>query len=159
VRPLVLGHEFSGTVTSDTARRAGLPADTLVAVDPAKPCGRCEWCHRGHTNLCPHQRFLGYAPHNGAMAEFVCVPASAVHVVPQAIDPAGAAMLETLGVAIHATDLGRPQSLETIAVLGCGPVGLLMVQLARLCGTPRIIAIDPVEARGALAGALGADVI
>ncbi|MEY9290360.1 threonine dehydrogenase-like Zn-dependent dehydrogenase [Bradyrhizobium ottawaense] len=89
VRPFVLGHEFSGVLTPDSARKAGFSADALVAVDPSIPCGRCEWCHRGHTNLCPNVKFLGYAPHNGAMAEFVCVPRSAVHLVPDSIDPAG----------------------------------------------------------------------
>ncbi|MBR0751008.1 alcohol dehydrogenase catalytic domain-containing protein [Bradyrhizobium jicamae] len=156
--PFVLGHEFSGNLIPESARKLGLSADALVAVDPAIPCGHCEWCHRGHTNLCPNVRFLGYAPHNGAMAEFVCVPQSAVHVVPETIDPAGAAILETLGVAIHATDLARPRLLESVAVLGCGPVGLLLVQLARLCGVGNIIAIDPVVARGQLACDLGADI-
>ncbi|RZN09807.1 alcohol dehydrogenase [Bradyrhizobium genosp. SA-3] len=158
VRPFVLGHEFSGVLTPDSARKAGLSADALVAVDPSIPCGHCEWCHRGHTNLCPNVKFLGYAPHNGAMAEFVCVPRSAVHLVPDSIDPAGAAILETLGVAIHAMDLARPRLLESVAVLGCGPVGLLLVQLARLAGAGKIIAIDPVEQRTALACDLGADV-
>ncbi|WGD49367.1 alcohol dehydrogenase catalytic domain-containing protein [Bradyrhizobium sp. CB1650] len=158
VRPFVLGHEFSGTLTPDSARKAGLSADALVAVDPSIPCGHCEWCHRGHTNLCPNVKFLGYAPHNGAMAEFVCVPKSAVHAVPDSIDPAGAAILETLGVAIHAMDLARPRLQETVAVLGCGPVGLLLIQLARLAGAGTIIAIDPVEQRSALARDLGADV-
>lgn len=158
VTPFVLGHEFSGVLTPDSARKAGFSADALVAVDPSIPCGHCEWCHRGHTNLCPNVKFLGYAPHNGAMAEFVCVPKSAVHLVPDSIDPAGAAILETLGVAIHAMDLARPRLLETLAVLGCGPVGLLLVQLARLAGSGKIIAIDPVEQRTALACDLGADV-
>ncbi|MBR0830247.1 alcohol dehydrogenase catalytic domain-containing protein [Bradyrhizobium manausense] len=157
VRPFVLGHEFSGVLTPDSARKAGLSADALVAVDPSIPCDHCEWCRRGQTNLCPNVKFLGYAPHNGAMAEFVCVPRSAVHVVPDSIDPAGAAILETLGVAIHAMDLARPRLLETVAVLGCGPVGLLLVQLARLAGSGKIIAIDPVEQRTALACDLGAD--
>src|SRR6185436_1247533 len=76
IKPYILGHEFSGIVTDEGAKRAGLSAGTLVAVDPAKSCGKCEWCHRGHTNLCPHVRFLGYAPTNGALAEFISVPAS-----------------------------------------------------------------------------------
>ena len=145
INPFVLGHEFSGTLTPETAKRAGLPADALIAVDPSISCGRCEWCHRGHTNLCPNVRFLGYAPNNGAMAEFICVPTSALHIVPDSIDPAGAAILETLGVAIHAMDLARPRLMETVAVLGCGPVGLLLIQLARLAGAGKIVAIDPIR--------------
>src|SRR5689334_10744912 len=77
VVPYVLGHELSGIVLPEFAAQSGLAAGTLVAVDPARPCMKCEWCHRGHTNLCPHVRFLGYAPTNGALAEFVSVAPSA----------------------------------------------------------------------------------
>ncbi|MBP1296771.1 zinc-dependent alcohol dehydrogenase [Bradyrhizobium elkanii] len=158
IKPFVLGHEFSGTLTPESARRVGLPAEALVAVDPSISCGRCEWCHRGHTNLCPNVRFLGYAPNNGAMAEFICVPTSAVHVVPDSLGPAAAAILETLGVAIHAMDLARPRLMETVSVLGCGPVGLLLIQLARLAGAGKIVAVDPVKERTELACELGAEV-
>jgi L-iditol 2-dehydrogenase len=157
VSPLVLGHELAGVVTPESADRLRLPVGTLVAVDPAKPCGQCEWCERGHTNLCPHVRFLGYAPNNGAMAEYVTVPASAIHPVPTGFDPTTAVLLETLGVAIHALDLARIRLLETVAVLGCGPVGLLLLQLARLCGAHKVFAVDPVDYRAGLAGALGVD--
>lgn len=157
VTPLVLGHELAGIITTESAKQAGLPVGTLVAVDPAKPCGRCEWCERGHTNLCPNVRFLGYAPNNGAMAEYVAVPRSAIHPVPDSFDAATAVLLETLGVAIHAVDLARVRLLETVAVLGCGPVGLLLVQLARLSGAAKVFAVDPVGYRAELAGTLGAD--
>lgn len=157
VRPLVLGHELAGVVTGEVASRTGLAEGTLVAVDPARPCGACEWCHRGHTNLCPNVKFLGYAPSDGAMAEYVAVPASALHAVPPSLDPASTVLLETLGVAIHAVDLARVRLAETVAVLGCGPVGLLLVQLARLSGAGRIVAVDPLAYRAQLARELGAD--
>src|SRR5207244_1367030 len=157
VRPLVLGHELAGMVTGDVAARTGLPDGTLVAVDPAQPCGTCEWCERGHTNLCPHVKFLGYAPSDGAMAEDVAVPVSALHPVPSSLDPADAVLLETLGVAIHALDLARVRLFETVAVLGCGPVGLLLLQLARLAGAGHVLAVDPVDYRARLARELGAD--
>ena len=82
VVPYVLGHELAGIIPPEFAKQSGLAAGTLVAVDPARPCMNCEWCHRGHTNLCPHVRFLGYAPTNGALAEFVSVAPSALHPVP-----------------------------------------------------------------------------
>src|SRR5438105_1201064 len=53
VIPYVLGHELAGIIPPESAERTGLDPGTLVAVDPAQPCGQCEWCHRGHTNLCP----------------------------------------------------------------------------------------------------------
>jgi L-iditol 2-dehydrogenase len=157
VRPMVLGHELAGVVTGETAAQAGLPEGTLVAVDPAQPCGACEWCHRGHTNLCPNVKFLGYPPSNGAMAEYVAVPRSALHPVPPNLDAAATVLLETLGVAIHAMDLARMRLVETVAVFGCGPVGLLLLQLARLGGADRVFAVDPLDYRTRLGRELGAD--
>ncbi|HVF62968.1 MAG TPA: alcohol dehydrogenase catalytic domain-containing protein, partial [Casimicrobiaceae bacterium] len=138
VNQLVLGHEVAGVITAESAEQAALPAGTLVAVDPAKPCGMCEWCERGHTNLCPNVRFLGYGSQNGGMAEYVVVPSSALHAVPEAFDAATTVLLEPLGVAIHACDLARLRLMETVAVLGCGPIGLLLVQLARLSGAQSV---------------------
>ena len=158
VVPYVLGHELAGVIPPEFAKLSCLPAGTLVAVDPARPCLQCEWCHRGHTNLCPHVRFLGYAPTNGALAEFVSVAPSALHPVPRELEPADAAILETLGVAIHAIDLARIRFMETVAVLGCGAVGLLLVQLARLSGAGTIVAVDPLAYRTKLAMEFGANV-
>ncbi|HVF65624.1 MAG TPA: alcohol dehydrogenase catalytic domain-containing protein, partial [Casimicrobiaceae bacterium] len=157
VNQLVLGHEVAGVITAESAEQAALPVGTLVAVDPAKPCGMCEWCERGHTNLCPTVRFLGYGSQNGGMAEYVVVPSSALHAVPEGFDAATTVMLEPLGVAIHALDLARLRLMETVAVLGCGPIGLLLVQLARLSGAQSVYAVDPVGYRAKLAATLGAD--
>ncbi|MBM3522313.1 MAG: zinc-binding dehydrogenase [Alphaproteobacteria bacterium] len=157
VQPLVLGHEFAGVITPDIADRVGMKAGTIVAVDPAQPCGVCEWCERGHTNLCPDVRFLGYAPNNGAMAEYVSVPPDALHALPTGMDAADGVLLETLGVALHALDLAKLRLGETVAVLGCGPVGLLAVQLARTAGAARVLAVDPLAYRHRLATTMGAD--
>jgi L-iditol 2-dehydrogenase len=152
-----LGHELAGVITPEIVDKVALPAGTVVAVDPAVPCGTCEWCERGHTNLCPQVRFLGYAPNNGGMAEYVSVPPSALHALPAGLDATDGVLLETLGVAIHAIDLAKPKLMENVAVLGCGPVGLLLQQLARLAGATRVLAVDPLPYRAALAKELGAD--
>lgn len=157
IRPFVLGHELAGVVTPEIAEQVKLPAGTLVAVDPAVPCGRCEWCERGETNLCPKVHFLGYAPNDGGMAEYVAVPPASLHPLPQGLDAADGVLLETLGVAIHAMDLAKPRLMETVAVLGCGPVGLLLQQVARMAGVGRVIAVDPLAYRARLARDLGAD--
>ena len=157
VQPLVLGHEFAGIVTPDIADRVGLAAGTIVAIDPARPCGVCEWCERGDTNLCPDVRFLGYPPNNGAMAEFVAVPPEALHALPPGMDAATGVLLETLGVALHAMDLAKLRLGETVVVLGCGPVGLLLAQLAKVAGAGRVLAVDPVVYRHCLAKRMGAD--
>ena len=157
IEPLVLGHEFAGVVTPDIADRVGMEPGTIVAVDPARPCGTCEWCRRGETNLCPDVRFLGYPPNNGAMAEYVAVPPEALHALPSGMDATTGVLLETLGVALHAIDLAKVRMGESVAVLGCGPVGLLVARLARLAGAGQVIAVDPLSYRHRVAVAMGAD--
>ncbi|WP_437911772.1 alcohol dehydrogenase catalytic domain-containing protein [Sorangium sp. So ce302] len=153
--PFVPGHEFAGWVVDDHPA-LGLSRGQLVAVDPAHACGRCEWCHRGHVNLCPHVEFLGAPPLHGGMAERLAVRPEQLVPVPSGFSVRKAVMLEPLGVAIHAMDLARPHLQETVAVLGCGPIALCLVQLARLAGVERVFAIDPVAYRAEAARRLGA---
>ena len=137
VQPLVLGHECAG-VTESGIR---------VAVDPAISCGKCEWCRRGDPNLCPDVRFAGHAPQDGTLREWIAWPEACLHPIPDRMSDAEGALLEPLGVAIHAVDLAHLRTGMTVAVLGCGPIGLLVVQLARLSGADRIIATDLVPHR------------
>jgi L-iditol 2-dehydrogenase len=153
--PFVPGHEFAGRVMTDRPE-LGLTRGQLVAVDPAKPCGHCEWCRRGHVNLCPHVEFLGAPPYDGAMSETITVGPAQIFPVPEHFSVAQAVMLEPLGVAVHALDLIKPRLSETVAVLGCGPIGLCLLQLARVAGASRVYAIDPVDYRAAAAKRLGA---
>lgn len=153
----VPGHEFAGRVVGDSARALGLEEGQLVAVDPAMPCGRCEWCHRGHVNLCPNVVFKGAPPHTGAMAELIAVKPEALFPVPDGFDATDATMLEPLGVAIHAVDLARPRLFESCAVIGCGAIGLLTLQVAKVAGVGETIAVEPHPDRRALALELGAE--
>lgn len=154
--PFVPGHEFSGYLEEDVPER-GLAAGQLVAVDPARPCGRCEWCHAGHPNLCPNVEFTGAPPLQGAMTEVIALDPHQLFAVPETFTPDQAMMLEPLGVAVHALNLARLALMDTVAVLGCGPIGLCMVRLARLRGASRIYAVDPVPYRAAKAREYGAD--
>jgi L-iditol 2-dehydrogenase len=157
-QPFIAGHEFAGRVVEDHPA-LGLSAGQLVAVDPAKPCGQCEWCGRGHVNLCPHVVFLGSPPHtHGAMTEYISVSPSQIYPVPAHFTPVQAVMLEPLGVAIHAMDLaGSKRTFETVAIIGCGPIGLCLLQLARSMCKKAIYAIDPIAYRAEKARELGAD--
>jgi len=155
--PRILGHEFSGEVIDDRGARHGLPPGTLVAVDPARPCGRCEWCLRGDQNLCAEQTFAGGPALPGGLAEYHTAPPEALFPVPAGFDAAAAAMLEPLGVAIHTLDLARLRPMDNVAVVGAGPIGLLLIQVARASGAGRIWAIDPLGYRAEAAKRLGAD--
>ena len=153
--PFVPGHEFGGYLTEDLAE-LGLPRGSLVAVDPNKACGTCEWCHEGHANLCPNVEFIGAPPFNGAMTSKIWVPKSQVVPLPEDFDPLQAVMLEPLGVAIHAVDLAKPRLLERVAVIGCGPIGLLIIEVLKVAGAGEILAADPLPHRRAIAEKLGA---
>ncbi len=149
-RPLVIGHEFAGVVV-------GGPFDgQLVAVDPAVPCGTCPSCRRGYYNLCPAVDFAGHGTSDGALREYLVWPTEHLHPLPASMTAADGAMLEPLGVALHAVDLGHVHLGSTVAVVGCGPIGLLLVQLARRAGATRVYAIDPLAHRQAAAEAFGA---
>lgn len=134
--PLVVGHEAAGVIT--TGARAG----QLVAIDPAIPCGACRECGLGHRNLCLRSRFLGAGTVDGALRTLLAWPAEYLVPVPAELDDVDAAVLEALGVAVHAADLGRVEPGASVGVYGCGPIGLLLVQLARLAGASRIVATD-----------------
>lgn len=154
--PFVMGHEFSAYLAEDRPD-LGLKRGRLVAVDPAKPCHACEWCRRGHENLCPNVVFTGSPPHHGALTRLIAVDPEQVVPVPESFTPVQAMMLEPLGVAIHVMDLARVGFGETVAVLGLGPIGLKILQLVRLTGAARVYGVDPLAYRRAVAERYGAD--
>src|SRR6476646_4218405 len=134
-RPLVLGHEFAGVVEDGPWR------GRRVAIDPAIACRRCEWCQQGHPNLCEVIRFAGHGETDGGLRELVAWPDHLLHPLPESISDAGGALLEPLGVALHAFDLGHARIGGTVAVVGCGPIGLLAVGLARSAGARLVLAV------------------
>jgi len=144
--PLVLGHEFAGS-TVDGQR---------VAIDPAIPCGHCEFCEHGHPNLCANLIFAGHGKQDGALRELVAWNEKSLFPIPDSISDDDGAMLEPLGVAIHAVDLGKLKAGMTVGVFGCGPIGLLILQIARLSGAATILSTDKLAHRVEAAKALGA---
>ncbi len=150
--PLVIGHEFAGVISG------GPRHGERVAVDPAIPCGVCEQCLDGDRNLCPYVGFAGHSSTDGALCEYLTWPNELLHTLPDALSDADGAMLEPLGVALHAYDLGHVRIGSTVAVIGCGPIGLCLVQLARAGGATQVIASDPLEHRLQAALDYGADV-
>jgi L-iditol 2-dehydrogenase len=137
-KPLVLGHEFAG-ILADNGR--------LIAVDPAISCRQCRFCLEGNPNFCENLRFAGHGVEDGAMRERLCWPKQCLHLLPDTMTAVEGVMLEPMGVALHAFDLGRVRPGITVGVFGCGPIGLLLIQLARLCGASRIVATDLLDDR------------
>jgi L-iditol 2-dehydrogenase len=152
-RPLVLGHEMAGTVASGP--RSGL----RVAVDPAVPCWHCAQCRNGNPNLCLNIVFAGHGHTDGGLREFIAWPADRLHPVPDQLSADVVAALEPLGVALHAMDLTHSRIGESIGIVGCGPIGLMMIELAWLSGASDVIAVEPLDHRREVARSLGATVV
>ena len=144
--PLVLGHEFAGLTE----------AGQRVAIDPAIPCGHCELCAQGHPNLCANLIFAGHGKTDGALREWMTWSEKSLFPIPDSIGDDDGALLEPLGVAIHTVDLGKLKAGMTVGVFGCGPIGLLIIQIAKLSGAARIIATDKLIHRVEAAERFGA---
>lgn len=142
----VLGHEFSGYLD-------GKP----VVIDPKMPCGECTDCRIGAAYRCVQALTRGPGGlRDGGFAERVAVPASGVHVLPDALDVDDACLVEPLSVAIHGIERAGIAPDEA-TVVGLGPIGLLAVAALRARGCESVTGIDPVEVRRTLASKLGAD--
>jgi L-iditol 2-dehydrogenase len=151
--PLVLGHEAAGVIVS------GPREGERVAIDPAIPCGHCDPCLRGYRNLCLNIVFAGHGAQDGAMRDYLTWPDEQLHHLPAEISDAGGAVLEPLGVAIHAYDLGHLPLAGTATVVGCGPIGLLLIQVLRAAGASSVVAFDPLPHRREAAQRAGADAV
>jgi L-iditol 2-dehydrogenase len=154
--PLVLGHEFCAEVVEVPAGVEGLQVGGLVAVEPAISCGRCRYCREGNPNLCAHLLFAGTPPLDGGLREYVAYRPEFLFPLPADLDADEGALLEPLGVALHSWDLGKLRVGQTVAIVGCGPIGLLLIQLARIAGATQVLAVEPLAYRRELAAELGA---
>jgi (R,R)-butanediol dehydrogenase/meso-butanediol dehydrogenase/diacetyl reductase len=155
VAPIVLGHEFCGTVVDVGPGVSAVAPGDRVAVEPHYRCGSCRRCESGEYNLCRHFGFAGLMG-DGGMAERAVVPAYMLHRLPGAVSFEQAALFEPAAVALHALRRAGLRSGETVAVVGLGPIGLLVVMLAVRHGAGRVVATDLSPARLRLAGELGA---
>jgi len=135
-RPLVLGHEFAAVVESGPLK------GKRVAVDPAIPCGLCEMCLAGHSNLCEHTIFSGHGTQDGAFREYMAWPEENLHTLPDSVSDDDGALLEPLGVAIHAVDLAHLKTGMSVGIFGAGSIGLLSLQVARASGATDLYVTD-----------------
>ena len=153
--PLILGHEFAGTVEAVGELSPSLRVGEMVAVDPAQPCGSCELCRRGHPNLCTNLHFCGLYPDHGCFCERIVVPAKTCFPLPEGFDAETGAMLEPLGIALHAVDLSKAASGDSAAIIGAGPIGLLILQVARAAGLNPLFVVEQLPWRLSMAERFG----
>jgi L-iditol 2-dehydrogenase len=151
-RPLVLGHEFAGRIES------GPLTGQRVAADPSIPCLACEHCWEEKPNLCRNLIFAGHGGTDGALRTHIAWPERCLIPLPPALSDAEGALLEPLGIALHAVDLAGIPPARSAGVFGSGPIGLLLIQLLSSIGIDTIVATDPLPHRLQAARAMGATI-
>jgi len=160
--PVILGHEFSGVIAELGDNAVEFEVGDRVAVDPALSCGVCEACVSGRNNLCERLTAIGGAGDvivNGAFAEYTMVPKEAIGKIPAEISFDEGAFVEPLGCCIHGVDVSSAGIGDVVALIGAGPIGLLLLQLIKLVGASQILVVDMKDERLQLAATLGADVV
>jgi len=161
IPPLIMGHEASGVVDRIGAAVSDLRQGDRVTFDSTVSCGACDHCRRGELNLCDNRTVLGvscadYRRH-GAFAEYVAVPSRIAYRLPDALPFEHAALIEALSVAVHAVARKPPRPDDVVLVIGCGMIGLLIIQVLRAGGCRTVRAVDVDEDRLAMAARLGAE--
>ena len=158
--PMALGHEISGVISAVGSSVTRLAQGMRVAVNPSQPCGACVHCREGMRNECLDMRFMGSAmrmPHvQGGFREHVTVDAAQAIPIADRLSLGEAAMAEPLAVCLHAGNRAGPLLGKRVLVTGCGPIGALMVVVARYGGAAEVVVTDIAEAPLAVARQLGA---
>ena len=154
--PMILGHESAGLVVSAGAEVTRFKAGDRVTIEPGYTCGKCRYCRSGHYNLCPDVVFMATPPVDGAMAEYVVWPEDFIFPLPDNMTFDDGAMMEPLSVGLWAVERAQVRPGDSVAIFGCGPIGLLTLQAARIAGATTMICIDIEPSRLARAASLGA---
>ncbi|MBV9489569.1 MAG: zinc-binding alcohol dehydrogenase family protein [Verrucomicrobia bacterium] len=155
--PIVGGHEVCGEIAATGSNVTGLETGQLVVVEPFVSCGRCYPCRIGKPNCCANLRIIG-VHQAGGYAEFVVAPATHVHLVPAGVPPLWASFAEPLTIAIHACRRAELRAGEGVFILGCGPIGLALIEVALARGA-QVFAADVLDSRLETARTLGAEVL
>jgi threonine 3-dehydrogenase len=155
--PYIPGHEFSGTVVAIGERVQGISVGDFVSAEMHVACGHCLQCRSGQAHVCQFVKILGVDA-DGAFADYVRIPASNVWKLDPSIPRDFGSLFDPFGNAVH-TVLSGPIAGQTVAVMGCGPIGLFSIAVAKACGAAKIFAIEPNAARRELARTMGANVL
>jgi len=153
--PLVLGQEFAGVIDKVGEKVKGFSVGDRIAVEPIVRDNTCEFCKNGLYTLCENLKVFGIHL-DGGYCESICVPQYAVHKLPDRLSFEEGALLVPAAVALYALSRAGPMRGASVAVIGAGPIGLCAVQLAKLEGAAKVLAVDPLEARRNFATMSGA---
>lgn len=155
---IVSGHEYCGTVAETGTDVKMFHAGDRVTVDPNIPCGTCDPCRKGRINLCEHLKALG-VDIDGGFAQYCIVPENQLYRIPDQMSLEEAALIEPLACALNGINRVSMDLGDDVMILGGGPMGLLMLQLAAMKGAGRVLLCERMEGRRKLGKELGADLV
>ncbi len=154
--PVIPGHEFVGTVVETGSDVTGVKIGDRVAVDPNIYCGECNYCRTGNIQFCSNLKALGVTL-NGGFAEYSIVPSGQAYLIPKDFPFSIASFAEPLSCCVHGIDQAAVKAGQSVAIVGAGTIGLLMLQLVKISGAGKIIVIEPVAGKREIASRLGAN--
>ncbi|HEY7701690.1 MAG TPA: alcohol dehydrogenase catalytic domain-containing protein [Candidatus Limnocylindrales bacterium] len=155
---VVMGHEFIGRVRATGSSVTGLRKGQRVTVDPDPKCGICGPCRAGRPASCENVRALGIF-RDGALAPLVSAPADAVFPLSDRPPTAIAALIEPLACVVNGVNKANPRPGESAVIFGAGAIGCLFLAMFKAAGASPVIVVEPQDARGAVARAVGADAV
>jgi threonine 3-dehydrogenase len=155
--PLIPGHEFCGEVVAVGDEVTSVKEGDFVSAEMHVNCGKCLQCRTGEAHICQHVKILGVDA-DGAFAEYVRIPESNIWKIDPAIPPEYASIFDPLGNAVH-TVLSGDVAAKSVAITGCGPIGLFAIAVAKACGATQVFAIEVNEYRRKVAQQMKADFV
>jgi threonine 3-dehydrogenase len=153
--PLIPGHEFAGVVAGAGRGVTTVKEGDLVSAEMHVACGKCLQCRTGLAHVCQHVRILGVDA-DGAFASYAIIPETNIWKLSPAIPHDYASLLDPLGNAVH-TVLAGPIAAKTVAITGCGAIGLFSIAVAKACGAAKVFALEVNAHRRSVAAKMGAD--
>lgn len=157
--PFILGHEFSGEVAALGEGVTSWQIGDRVACEPSWPCGTCEMCQNGWTNLCQNVIFPSFPGTNGAMAEYIAVPDDSLCALPDGMSFNAGALVEPLGIGMHAVRRSGLRDGDDVAILGAGAIGISVLDVCKHLGARNIYVAEPLPNRQTYPASLGATVV
>lgn len=158
IPPIIIGHEFSGVVHQVGKNVKSVKVGDRVSVDPNDMCGECYFCRNAQAHFCRNNVGIG-TTYPGGFAEYVTVREKQVFRIPDNLSFETAALVETVSCCLHGIDLCNIKAGQTVLIIGAGPIGLIMLQLAKMSGAGKIIVSEIVPEKREIALKYGATVV
>lgn len=154
--PVTQGHEVSGRIEAVGSGVEGLSVGQKVTIEPQVCCGHCYPCTHGKYNLCEELKVMGFQT-TGTASEYFAVDAAKVTPLPETMSYDEGAMIEPLAVTVHAAKRFPELKGARVAILGCGPIGILLMQSCKALGAASVLVTDVSDYRLSVARSVGAD--